>query len=130
MLEILLAKYNYIIYVMMMMIGFYGMIGKKNLIKKCIGINIFQYSIFLFFISMADIEGGTAPIIMEAEQAAALGVDLVYVNPLPHVLILTAIVVCVSTTAVALSLVIRIYRQFGTIEEDEILRRWWPGVEK
>lgn len=129
MIEILLAKYNYIIYITLMMIGFYGMIGKKNLIKKCIGLNIFQYSIFLFFISMADIEGGTAPILMEPSQAAALGVDLVYVNPLPHVLILTAIVVCVSTTAVALALVIMIYNQFGTIEEDEILRRWWPGGE-
>jgi multicomponent Na+:H+ antiporter subunit C len=127
MLEILLSKYNYIIYVALMMIGFYGMIGKKNLIKKCIGINIFQYSIFLFYISMSDIEGGTAPILMEHSQIAALGVEPLYVNPLPHVLILTAIVVCVSTTAVALALVIEIYRQFGTIEEDEILRRWWPG---
>jgi multicomponent Na+:H+ antiporter subunit C len=130
MVEMLLAKYNYIIYIVMMMVGFYGMIGKKNLIKKCIGINIFQYSLFLFYISMSDIEGGTAPILMESSQAAALGINLIYVNPLPHVLILTAIVVCVSTTAVALGLVIRIYKQFGTIEEDEILRRWWPGVEE
>jgi len=129
MIETVLAKYNYVIYVTMMMIGFYGMIGKKNLIKKCIGINIFQYSLFLFFISMADINGGTAPIIIEPSQAAALGIDIMYVNPLPHVLILTAIVVCVSTTAVALSLVIRIHKEFGTIEEDKILQAWSPGVD-
>lgn len=129
MIETVLAKYNYVIYVTMMMIGFYGMIGKKNLIKKCIGINIFQYSLFLFFISMADINGGTAPIIIEPAQAAALGIDIMYVNPLPHVLILTAIVVCVSTTAVALSLVIRIHKEFGTIEEDKILQAWSPGVD-
>ncbi|HIH44065.1 MAG TPA: cation:proton antiporter subunit C [Candidatus Methanoperedenaceae archaeon] len=128
-METVLAKYNYVIYVTMMMIGFYGMIGKKNLIKKCIGINIFQYSLFLFFISMADINGGTAPIIIEPSQAAALGIDIMYVNPLPHVLILTAIVVCVSTTAVALSLVIRIHKEFGTIEEDKILQAWSPGVD-
>lgn len=130
MFELLLAKYNYIIYVLLMMIGFYGMIGKKNLIKKCIGINIFQYSIFLFYISMSDIEGGTAPILLEPVQIAALGIEPIYVNPLPHVLILTAIVVCVSTTAVALALIIKIYEEFGTIEEDEILAKWWPGVEE
>lgn len=129
MIELLLAKYNYIIYVLLMMIGFYGMIGKKNLIKKAIGINIFQYSIFLFYISMSDIEGGTAPILMEHAQIEALGMEPLYVNPLPHVLILTAIVVCVSTTAVALALIIKIYQEFGTIEEDEILRRWWPRGE-
>lgn len=130
MIELLFAKYNYIIYVLLMMIGFYGMIGKKNLIKKCIGINIFQYSIFLFYISMSDIEGGTAPILLEPAQIAALGFEPIYVNPLPHVLILTAIVVCVSTTAVALALIIKIYEEFGTIEEDEILAKWWPGVEE
>ena len=130
MFELLLAKYNYIIYVLLMMIGFYGMIGKKNLIKKCIGINIFQYSIFLFYISMSDIEGGTAPILLEHAQIAALGVEPIYVNALPHVLILTAIVVCVSTTAVALALIIKIYEEFGTIEEDEILAKWWPGAEE
>ena len=96
-----------------MMIGFYAIIRKSNLIKKLIGINIFQTAIFLFYISLADVEGGTAPIISPEYS--------LYVNPLPHVLMLTAIVVLVSTTAVALSLVIRIYNQYGTIEENEIL---------
>jgi len=113
MLELLLAKYNYIIYITLMTIGFYGMIAKSNLIKKLIAMSIFQYSIFLLYISAADVEGGTAPIL--------LGEEVQYVNPLPHVLILTAIVVSVSTLAVGLSLVVRMYRRFGTIEEDKIL---------
>lgn len=95
------------------MIGFYAMIAKGNLIKKIIGMNIFQTSVFLFYISIAKVNGGTAPILWENAG--------LYDNPLPHVLILTAIVVSVSTTAVALSLVIRIKKEYGTIEEDEIL---------
>jgi len=113
MLELLLAKYNYIIYVTLMTIGFYGMIAKHNLVKKLIAMSIFQYSIFLLYISAADVVGGTAPILT--------GEHVQYVNPLPHVLILTAIVVAVSTLAVGLSLVIMIYKRFGTIEEDQIL---------
>ncbi len=112
-LDIIFAKYNYIIYIVLMTIGFYGMIGKRNLIKKLIGMSIFQYSIFLFYVSAADVSGGTAPILLK-EPA-------VYVNPLPHVLILTAIVVAVSTLAVGLSLVIRIYKEFGTLDEDKII---------
>ncbi|MDQ7791654.1 MAG: Na+/H+ antiporter subunit C [Desulforudis sp.] len=113
MIEFILGKYNYWICIALMMVGFYGMIAKENLIKKIIGMNIFQTAVFLFYISMSKVHGGTAPI--EWHHA------VVYDNPLPHVLILTAIVVGVSTTAVALALVIQIYQKYGTIEENRIL---------
>lgn len=113
MIELIAGKYNYWIYITLMMIGFYAMIAKGNLIKKIVGMNIFQTAIFLFYISTAKVEGGTAPILWDKAVR--------YDNPLPHVLILTAIVVSVSTTAVALALVIRIYRAYGTMEEDIIL---------
>jgi len=113
MLMELMLRYNYWISVVLMLIGFYTMISKKNFIKKIIGMNIFQTAIFLLYISMADIEGRAAPIMVLGE--------IEYVNPLPHVLILTAIVVSVSTTAVALSLIMKIYKGYGSIEEDKIL---------
>ncbi|MEA3282409.1 MAG: cation:proton antiporter subunit C [Euryarchaeota archaeon] len=122
-LDIVYAEYNYWIYVTLMMIGFYAMIAKKNLIKKVIGANIFQTAIFLFYVSLADITGGTAPILVgghggeHVEHAA----DVIYTNPVPHCLILTAIVVSVSTTAVALALIIRIYNEYGSLDEDVIL---------
>ncbi len=115
MIELIAGKYNYWIYITLMMIGFYAMIEKGNLIKKIIGLNIFQTAIFLFYISISKVEGGTAPILILGKEA------VVYDNPLPHVLILTAIVVGVSVTAVAIALVIRIYESFGTVEEEEIL---------
>jgi len=113
------AKYNYWISILIMLIGFYAIIAKENLIKKIIGLNIFQTAIFLFFISLGAVKGGTAPIV--SEEMVKKGYP--YVNPLPHVLILTAIVVSVATTAVALSLIIRMYRQYGTIEEGEIIEK-------
>ncbi len=109
-----ISRYNYYMAVIIMLIGVYAMIAKSNLVKKIIGLNIFQTAIFLFYISIADVRGGTAPILVE-------GTDAVYVNPLPHVLILTAIVVAVSTTAVALSIAIRIQEEYGSIEEDDLL---------
>lgn len=115
----LISKYNYWISILLMLIGFYAIIAKKNLIKKVIGLNIFQTAIFLFFISLGAVKGGTAPIVSER----MIEKGYVYVNPLPHVLILTAIVVAVATTAVALSLIIRMNEEYGTIEEDEILQR-------
>jgi len=111
--EWIVGRYNYLIFIVLALIGFYAMIAKKNLIKKIIGMNIFQTAIFLFYISIAEIEGRKAPILVPGVEE--------YVNPLPHVLILTAIVVCVSTTAVALSLIVKIYQKFGSIEEDEIM---------
>ncbi len=113
MIELIEGKYNYWIAIILMMIGFYTIIAKGNLIKKIIGMNIFQTAVFLFYISIARVRGGTAPVHWDKA--------VLYDNPLPHVLILTAIVVSVSTTAVALALVIRIYKGYGTIEEDKIL---------
>jgi multicomponent Na+:H+ antiporter subunit C len=108
----LLGLYNYWIVIILMMTGFYTVIARPNLVKKIIGLFIFQTSVFILFISMAKIEGGSAPIIEE-------GIS-VYSNPLPHVLILTAIVVSLATTALGLALVVRIREAYGTINEDDI----------
>ena len=109
-----LGQYNYWIVVFLMMVGFYTVIARGNMVKKIVGLNIFQASVFLLFISMGKVEGGTAPIVMEGVQR--------YSNPLPHVLILTAIVVGVATTALGLALVVRIREAYGTIEEAEVRR--------
>ena len=122
MLDFILSKYNYWIYITLMMIGFYAMIGKKNLVKKVIGMNIFQTAIILFFISSASKKGATLPIIEHAHGHEAHIHAAAYVNPLPHVLMLTAIVVMVSTLGVALAILIQIYRRYNTLEEDEILK--------
>jgi multicomponent Na+:H+ antiporter subunit C len=123
MLDFIISKYNYWIYVILMMIGFYGMLGKKNLIKKIIGMNIFQTAIILFFISTAAKRGATLPIIEHGHGHEMYAIEAAsYVNPLPHVLMLTAIVVMVSTLGVALAIVIAIYRRYNTLEEDEILK--------
>lgn len=103
---------NYWAVAVLMMIGLYITIAQGNLVKKLIGLNLFQTSVFIFYISVAKVSGGSAPILTE-------GSDL-YSNPLPHVLILTAIVVGISTLALALSLVARIKATYGSIEEDEI----------
>ena len=105
--------YNYWIVIVLMMTGFYVVISRGNLIKKIVGLNIFQTSMFILYISMGKVAGGTAPIVVE-------GTDALYSNPLPHVLILTAIVVGVATTALGLALVVRINEAYGTVEEDEI----------
>lgn len=108
----ILGLYNYWIVMVLMMLGFYIVIAQGNLIKKIIGLSIFQTSVFVLYISMAKVTGGTAPILDESIA--------IYSNPLPHVLILTAIVVGVATTALGLALVVRIRESYGTIEEDEI----------
>ncbi len=105
--------YNYWIVIILMMAGLYIMIARYNLVKKIIGLGVFQTSIFYLYITLGKVSGGTAPILLEDET-------VVYSNPLPHVLILTAIVVGVATTAVALALIVRIYESYGTIEEDEL----------
>ncbi|MAN78853.1 MAG: Na+/H+ antiporter subunit C [Rhodospirillaceae bacterium] len=104
---------GYWIVIGLMMTGFYIVIAHDNLVKKIVGLNVFQVSVFLFYILMAKVSGGTAPILAE-------GIS-VYSNPLPHVLILTAIVVGVATTALGLALVVRIRNAYNTIEDDEIL---------
>ena len=108
------SLFNYWAVVVLMMVGFYILISRRNLVKKILGLNIFQTSVFIFYISMGKISEGTAPILVEGTE------EVVYSNPLPHVLILTAIVVGVSTTAVALALVVRMKEAYGTIEGDEI----------
>ena len=108
----ILGLYNYWIVVVLMMIGFYIVIAHENLIKKLVGLGIFQTSVFFFYISIGKVAGGTAPIIDEKYH--------LYSNPLPHVLILTAIVVGIATTALGLALVVRIQEAYGSIEESEI----------
>ncbi len=120
----LVGKYNYWLYIILMMIGLYAMIAKNNLIKKLVGMNIFQTAIILFYISIGTKKGGTIPIIEHSKGMAHHAVDpSKYVNPLPHVLMLTAIVVSVATVGVALALAIKIYQRYKTLEEDEILTR-------
>jgi len=106
--------FNYWIFVILFVIGLYTVMSRSNLIKKMIGLSLFQISVFLFYITMGKIEGGTAPILIDKP-------DVIYSNPLPHVLILTAIVVGIATTALGLALVVRIKESFGSIDEDEIL---------
>lgn len=123
MFDFIISKYNYWFYIILMMIGFYAMIGKRNLVKKIIGMNIFQTSIILFYVSIACKKGGaTLPILEHAHGHGEHAIEVSsYLNPLPHVLMLTAIVVMVATLGVALAIVIKIYRRYGTLEEDEII---------
>jgi len=111
-MEELSGLFNYWIVIVLMMMGFYMVIAQHNLIKKIIGLNVFQVSVFVLYISMAKVKGGSAPILAD-------GIEI-YTNPLPHVLILTAIVVGVATTALGLALTVRIKDAFGTIEDGEI----------
>ena len=113
-LEFIVGHYNYWLFVLLMMTGLYITVSRGNLIKKIVGLNLFQTSVFMLYISMGKIEGGTAPILTGDPNT-------VYSNPVPHVLILTAIVVGIATTALALALVVRIREEFGTIEEDELI---------
>ena len=114
MIEQLGDSWNYIIVIILMMTGLFIVIARANLIKKLIGLSIFQTSVFLFYISLGKVAGGTAPI-LDGNSGT------LYSNPLPHVLILTAIVVGVATTALGLALILRINEAFGSIEEDEII---------
>jgi multicomponent Na+:H+ antiporter subunit C len=111
-MQIASGLFNYWIVIVLMMMGFYMVISQHNLIKKIVGLNVFQVSVFVFYISMGKVKGGTAPVLLDGFE--------IYSNPLPHVLILTAIVVGVSTSALALALTVRIKDTYGTIEEDEI----------
>jgi len=137
---ITLGHYNYVVVIVLMMIGFYVLISQGNLVKKVVGLNIFQTSVIIFYISAGKIIGGTAPILIGMEEhgateeipeagetvvefaaQAAEGVhDVVYSNPLPHVLMLTAIVVGVATMSMAFAIIVRIREAYGTIEDDEI----------
>ena len=109
-----LGLYHYLVFPLLLMSGIYAVIAKRNLFKKLIGLALMQSAVFLLYITMGKVSGGTAPIF----QAGM--VDPVFSNPLPQVLILTAIVVGISTTALGLGIVVRIKEEYGTIEEHEI----------
>jgi multicomponent Na+:H+ antiporter subunit C len=111
-METITNLYSYWVSILLMMAGLYIVIDHTNLLKKLVGLNIFQTSVFILFISMGKVDGGTAPIIEKGYS--------VFSNPLPHVLILTAIVVSVATTAVGLALVVNINKRFQSIDEREI----------
>jgi multicomponent Na+:H+ antiporter subunit C len=104
--------YNYWIAIFLMMAGLYIVMAHANLVKKMVGLSVFQASVFILYITMGKVTGGTAPILIPG--------DVVYSNPLPHVLILTAIVVGVATLALGLALIVRIMEAYGSIEEDDI----------
>ena len=121
-LSLVVAKANYWMTIALMMVGLYAMIAKKNLVKKIIGMNILQTAVILFFISVGAKRDATIPIIIHGSEGHTQAVQATsYINPLPHVLMLTAIVVAVSTLGVALALVIRIYHKYQSLDEDEIV---------
>ncbi|MFP3983283.1 MAG: cation:proton antiporter subunit C [Desulfurivibrionaceae bacterium] len=122
-MELLLNNYNYWIYTVLMMIGLYAMLAKNNLIKKIIGMSIFQTAIIVFYVSIGAKENATIPIIEHGHGHAEAISALHYANPLPHVLMLTAIVVSVGTLGVALAIAQKIYSRYHTLEEDEILEQ-------
>jgi multicomponent Na+:H+ antiporter subunit C len=111
----ILGMYNYVVFAVLLMVGLYCILARTNIVKSIIGLSIFQSAVFLLYISMDKVDGGTAPIIQPGAPA-----DAIYANPLPQVLILTAIVVGISTTALALAVAVRIKEAYGTIEEDKI----------
>lgn len=112
MIEYAVTHFNYWAVVVIMMTGLYIVISHTNLVKKIAGLNIFQTAVFLLYISMGVVEDGTAPIIAKGFT--------IYSNPLPHVLMLTAIVVGVATTALAFAIIVRIKEEYDSIEEDEL----------
>ena len=107
----------YWLFIILMLSGLFIVVSRGNLIKKIVGLNIFQTSVFMFYISIGKMKGGTAPIILDM---AANNSEVIYSNPLPHVLILTAIVVGIATTALGLALIIKIREEYNTVEEDDI----------
>ena len=116
--DFIVGHMNYWLFIILMMTGLYIVVARSNLVKKLVGLNIFQVSVFMFYISIGKITGGTAPIFPSTTQGK-LKVDpeIVYSNPLPHVLILTAIVVGIATTSLALALIVRIREEYNTIDE-------------
>ena len=123
--DFLVGHANVAAYIALMTVGLYAMISKTNLAKKVVGMNIFQWSIILFVVSLGAKRGATLPIVDAGHDLAAGAAPALeaanYINPLPHVLMLTAIVVGVATTGVALALLLRIHGRYGTLEEDEVL---------
>jgi len=116
--EFFVGHINYWLFTFLMMTGLYIVVAKGNLVKKIVGLNIFQTSVFMLYISTGKVTGGTAPIFPVDMQ---IDPEVVYSNPLPHVLILTAIVVGIATTSLGLALIVRIREDFNTIEEDDLV---------
>ena len=110
------SHFNYVLSVLLLVVGLYTILSSQNLFKKLLGLSVFQVSISLFYISVGKVTGGTAPILIDDPT----GREVLYSNPIPHVLILTAIVVGVATLSLGLALLVRIHNAYGTIEEDEI----------
>jgi multicomponent Na+:H+ antiporter subunit C len=121
MLESIISDYNHWIFVVLLVVGLYSMMTKNNLMKKLIGMNIFQWAIILYFISIGAKRGAQIPIVAGGHGKNVAIQAAHYINPLPHVLMLTAIVVGLATTGIALALLILLYRRYGTLEEDEII---------
>lgn len=116
MIELLASRYTYVLVFTLLGIGLYMIIANENLVKKVIGVNLFQTAIFLFFVSVAFVEEGSSPVVPADPSPGELAIA----SPLPHVIVLTAIVVGVSLTAVGLALIIRIYAEYGTLREDSL----------
>ncbi len=108
----LTGLFNYWVVIILMMAGLYVVMASRHLVKKIVGLNIFQTAVFILFISMGKVGGGTAPILVEGTT--------LYSNPLPHVLILTAIVVGVATTALGLAIAVRVYEAYDSVDEEDI----------
>ena len=119
MFDVLAGHYAYWFILVLLIIGLYGMIFKKNLVKKVIGMAIFQVAIILFFVASASKWNATVPVLDHGQQEGAM---VPYINPLPHTLMLTAIVVGVATSGVAFALIIRIYRRYRTLDENTLLK--------
>ena len=119
------GQLQYALAAVLLLVGLYGMLVKTNLVRKLMAMNVMQVGVIVFFVSLAVRAGGTPPIEIEQHGpvAAAAATAVAYANPLPHALMLTAIVVSVSTTGVALALLIRIHRRYGTLDEAELLDR-------
>lgn len=116
-MQVVLDYYNYWVCIILMMVGFYGVMAKTNLVKKAISLGLFQTGILVFYITIGKIEGGTGPVTVHPPLGEAI-----YSNPLPHALMLTAIVVGVATLAVAMALVINIREKYGSIDDHDIHR--------
>jgi multicomponent Na+:H+ antiporter subunit C len=112
-MDVFFDYYNYWVCIILMMVGFYGVIAKTNLVKKALSLSLFQTGILVFYISIGKIDGATGPVVTG-------NADTVYSNPLPHALMLTAIVVGVSTLAVAMAIIVNIRDKYGTIDEHDI----------
>ena len=117
----------YWLFIILMLSGLFIVVSRGNLIKKIVGLNIFQTSVFMFYISIGKMKGGTAPILLDKSTDNSA---VIYSNPLPHVLILTAIVVGIATTALGLALIIKIREEYDTVEEDDIQKMDQKDLKK